>query len=123
MPGDSTTFYFGAVNGGIWKTTDGGAVPSLAQASLPDVYELEVDGQPLADKSLREARIRERFGITVVAVRRSSGELLINPPAETVINTGDRIRVFGLRDQIDNFIPLRSQHEAATATQPMKAAE
>jgi photosystem II stability/assembly factor-like uncharacterized protein len=24
VPGDSTTFYFGAVNGGIWKTTDAG---------------------------------------------------------------------------------------------------
>lgn len=26
VPADSTTFYFGAVNGGIWKTTDAGAV-------------------------------------------------------------------------------------------------
>jgi photosystem II stability/assembly factor-like uncharacterized protein len=26
VPGDATTFYFGAVNGGIWKTTDGGTV-------------------------------------------------------------------------------------------------
>jgi photosystem II stability/assembly factor-like uncharacterized protein len=26
VPGDSTTFYFGAVNGGIWKTPDAGAV-------------------------------------------------------------------------------------------------
>jgi photosystem II stability/assembly factor-like uncharacterized protein len=26
VPGDSTTFYFGAVNGGIWKTTDAGIV-------------------------------------------------------------------------------------------------
>jgi len=26
VPGDSTTFYFGAVNGGIWKTTDAGMV-------------------------------------------------------------------------------------------------
>ena len=26
VPGDSTTFYFGAVNGGIWKTTDSGVV-------------------------------------------------------------------------------------------------
>jgi len=77
----------------------------------------------LADKSLREARIRERFGVTIVAVRRRSGELLINPPAETVINTGDRIRVFGLRDQIDNFIPLRSEHKAATTKQPIEAAE
>jgi photosystem II stability/assembly factor-like uncharacterized protein len=26
VPGDATTFYFGAVNGGIWKTTDAGVV-------------------------------------------------------------------------------------------------
>src|ERR1700689_1767729 len=26
VPGDSTTFYFGAVNGGIWKTSDAGTV-------------------------------------------------------------------------------------------------
>ena len=26
VPGDSTTFYFGAVNGGVWKTTDAGVV-------------------------------------------------------------------------------------------------
>ena len=26
VPGDSTTFYFGAVNGGIWRTTDAGVV-------------------------------------------------------------------------------------------------
>jgi hypothetical protein len=26
VPGDSTTFYFGAVNGGIWRTSDAGTV-------------------------------------------------------------------------------------------------
>src|SRR6266516_715131 len=26
VPGDSTTFYFGAVDGGVWKTTDAGVV-------------------------------------------------------------------------------------------------
>ena len=26
VPGDSTTFYFGAVNGGVWKTSDAGVV-------------------------------------------------------------------------------------------------
>ena len=59
------------------------------------------------DQSLREARIRERFGVTVVAVRRGSGELLVNPAADTVIKAGDTIRVFGLRDQIANFMPLK----------------
>lgn len=37
VPGDSTTFYFGAVNGGIWKTTDAGTV-----------WAPIFDGQPVA---------------------------------------------------------------------------
>ena len=35
VPGDSTTFYFGAVNGGIWKTTDAGTVWSPIFDSQP----------------------------------------------------------------------------------------
>jgi photosystem II stability/assembly factor-like uncharacterized protein len=37
VPGDPTTFYFGAVNGGIWKTTDAGVV-----------WTPIFDGQPVA---------------------------------------------------------------------------
>ncbi len=37
VPGDSTTFYFGSVNGGIWKTTDAGVV-----------WTPVFDGQPVA---------------------------------------------------------------------------
>src|ERR1035438_9062221 len=37
VAGDSTTFYFGSVNGGIWKTTDAGVV-----------WAPIFDGQPVA---------------------------------------------------------------------------
>jgi photosystem II stability/assembly factor-like uncharacterized protein len=37
VPGDSTTFYFGSVNGGIWKTTDAGVA-----------WKPIFDGQPVA---------------------------------------------------------------------------
>ena len=37
VPGDSTTFYFGSVSGGIWKTTDAGVV-----------WKPIFDGQPVA---------------------------------------------------------------------------
>src|ERR1017187_8079284 len=37
VPGDSTTFYFGSVNGGIWKTTDAGVL-----------WAPIFDGQPVA---------------------------------------------------------------------------
>ena len=35
VPGDSTTFYFGAVNGGVWKTTDAGMVWSPISDGQP----------------------------------------------------------------------------------------
>ena len=35
VPGDSTTFYFGSVNGGIWKTTDAGFVWTPIADALP----------------------------------------------------------------------------------------
>jgi K+/H+ antiporter YhaU regulatory subunit KhtT len=67
---------------------------------------------PLAEQSLRESRIRERFGVTVVAVRRSSGEMVLNPPPDTVIASGDRIRVFGLPQQIESFTPAAGLKKA-----------
>jgi len=75
----------------------------VAGTPLPNVYEFDVDGSPLADQSLRESRIRERFGVTVVAVKRNSGELVLNPPPETVIRSNDTIRVFALPEEIENF--------------------
>ncbi|MBS1851614.1 MAG: cation:proton antiporter [Acidobacteria bacterium] len=81
---------------------------------LPEVFEFEVEGPPLADQSLRESHIRERFGVTVVAIRRHSGELVLNPPADTVIDSGDKIRVFGLREQIESFLPTVNLRNAAS---------
>lgn len=44
IPGDPTTFYFGAVGGGIWKTTDGGMVwkPIFDQQHAASIGALEV---------------------------------------------------------------------------------
>ncbi len=44
VPGDATTFYFGAVNGGIWKTTDAGVVwtPIADAAGIASVGALAV---------------------------------------------------------------------------------
>jgi CPA2 family monovalent cation:H+ antiporter-2 len=77
-------------------------------AALPEIAEFQVDGFPFADQSLRESRIRERFGVTVVAVIRPSGEWLLNPSPDTVISAADKIRVFGLGHQVQDL--LRLQH-------------
>jgi K+:H+ antiporter len=62
------------------------------------VGDFEDDGQSLA-----EAHVRERFGVTIIAVNSPDGETLVNPPAATTIRSGDRLRVFGLPKQIAEF--------------------
>jgi CPA2 family monovalent cation:H+ antiporter-2 len=68
-----------------------------------EVRELNVNGTRLRGQDLRQARIRERFGVTVVSVIRKSGEVLVNPAADTILRAGDTLRVFGLPRQIDDL--------------------
>jgi CPA2 family monovalent cation:H+ antiporter-2 len=75
----------------------------LAPDTLPRVAEVVLGQGTLADQSPSEARIRERLGVTVVAVTRGGGDVVLNPPAETLVRAGDRVRIFGLPDQIDAF--------------------
>jgi CPA2 family monovalent cation:H+ antiporter-2 len=102
LPREQTSVYLERFREAL-ETAQAGV--SATASPLPSVHEFQVDGPPLADQSLRESRIRERFGVTVVAVRRSSGELVLNPPPDTVIGSGDKIRVFGLPEQVKNFTP------------------
>jgi CPA2 family monovalent cation:H+ antiporter-2 len=70
---------------------------------LPEIHDVTIEGWGLADQSLREARLRERFGVTVVSITRADGSVIIDPDAETVLRGGDRVRVFGLASHIAAF--------------------
>jgi K+:H+ antiporter len=74
------------------------------QEGLPQVREVVVGAGLLADESLQEARVRERFGVTVLAVHRADGQIVRHPDAETILRARDRVRVFGLPEQIASFI-------------------
>ncbi|MGH7366369.1 MAG: cation:proton antiporter [Candidatus Rokuibacteriota bacterium] len=74
-----------------------------AVGALPEVREVSLAAGKFADLSLGEARVRERFGVTVVSVERPNGEAVLNPSADTRLSEGDRLRVFGLPEQIDAF--------------------
>ena len=79
--------------------------------TLPELREISVDVGGVADRSLRDARIRERFGVTVVALTRADGDTLLHPSPDAVVRPGDRLLVFGLREQIAAF-----EREARTET-------
>jgi CPA2 family monovalent cation:H+ antiporter-2 len=75
-----------------------------ADPGLPQLREVSLRGGNLVGQSLGEARMRERFGVTVVAVTRVTGEEITDPTAETVLRRGDRLRLFGLPRQIDTLL-------------------
>jgi CPA2 family monovalent cation:H+ antiporter-2 len=85
--------------------------PSMSRIPFPEVRELTLTGGSLAGQSLRDARIREKFGVTIVSLIRASGETLMNPPPGTVLESGDRLRVLGRAEEIEAFAA-----EAATST-------
>ena len=70
---------------------------------LPRVSEVTLEVGPFADQSLRTARIRERFGVTVVGIIRPDGGYTSHPAPDTVLHAQDRLRIFGLPEQIARF--------------------
>ncbi|HVQ77280.1 MAG TPA: cation:proton antiporter [Candidatus Binatia bacterium] len=83
------------------ETGRAGDIPGFE--TLPRVTVIEVGASDLADQSLREAHIRERFGVTVVAITRADGDVVQNPPADTIVRAGDRLHAFGRPEQLAAF--------------------
>ena len=77
--------------------------PSISRTRFPEVREVPVASKSLVGQSLRQARIREQFGVTVISLARASGEVLMNPPPDTVLALGDRLRVLGATEEIETF--------------------
>jgi monovalent cation:H+ antiporter-2, CPA2 family len=71
---------------------------------LPQLRQVTLRSGTLVGQSLGDVRMRERFGVTAVTVTRATGEMLLNPSAETVLREGDRLRLFGLAQQIDALL-------------------
>lgn len=53
----------------------------------------------MAGKSLAEIRLRERWGVTVLVVKRNEA-LLVSPHGDTVLREGDLLVVLGRNDEI-----------------------
>lgn len=98
LPKSSAQAYVEALRAGL------GNIQSAPLAGdLPLLDEVAVGRFCDEGQTLAQARVRERFGVTVVVVTTPTGDTLVNPPAATTIRSGDRLRVFGLAKQIADF--------------------
>jgi len=59
----------------------------------------------LAGQTIREADLRVRFGLTVIAIKRGA-DLLVSPPADLTLLTGDLVAVIGHNEQIARLSEL-----------------
>ncbi|WP_047152023.1 potassium channel family protein [Aneurinibacillus tyrosinisolvens] len=60
------------------------------------------DSSVLAHKMLKEARVREEYGVTIVAIKRGA-MIISNPGPEETLEPGDVVIVFGTKKQMVHF--------------------
>jgi voltage-gated potassium channel len=65
-----------------------------------------------ARRTIAEMQIRRELGVIVLAIRRSEGEMLFNPPADTLIREGDFLIAMG---EFENLRRLESMIIGTTA--------
>jgi voltage-gated potassium channel len=78
------------------------------------------EGSIIENRTIGEADLGSRTGALVLALYRSTGELLTNPRVETLLEPGTRMIVLGTRDALDvtealsrNFLNLSQEREAS----------
>jgi voltage-gated potassium channel len=55
---------------------------------------------PLANQTIVDAGIRQRFGVIVVGIKRAAGGMDFNPPPEAVMRSGDELVVLGRTENV-----------------------
>ncbi len=61
-----------------------------------DIQQMRIsEGCEFVSKSLKQLQIRRDLGVIVLAIRKASGGMIFNPPAEEVLQGGDHIIVMG----------------------------
>ncbi|MCF1686024.1 TrkA family potassium uptake protein [Tetragenococcus halophilus] len=78
----------------------------LDSIELSDEYslaEIRVKNKKFFNKSLLEMDFRRRFGLTVVALRRRSGDVIASPAAEEVVRENDHLLVIGNVEEVDQL--------------------
>lgn len=78
----------------------------LDSIELSDEYslaEIRVKNKKFFNKTLLEMDFRQRFGLTVVAVRRRNGDVIASPAAEEVVRENDHLLVIGNVEEVDQL--------------------
>ncbi len=74
-----------------------------------EIYNLRMEevqiepGSPLSGKTIRELNLTNLYGIYIVSVIKSSGQVIAPPTASTLLEEGDIILILGRKENIEKF--------------------
>jgi voltage-gated potassium channel len=64
---------------------------------------LVTETSDIVNQNLIEARIRPRFNLIIIAVKKASGEMIFNPQPQSVLEAGDTMILVGRQDGLDGL--------------------
>jgi len=67
-------------------------------------------GSTLADRSIVDANLRQRFGVIVVGIQRQSGQMAFNPEPDSVMHASDKLVVLGRPDSLKQLESEAESH-------------
>ena len=70
------------------------------------------ENSEMAAKSLKQMQLRRDLGVIVLAIRKAGGEMIFNPPAEAVLESGDYLIVMGEHGNVRKLEPLLAGERA-----------
>src|SRR5262249_48676597 len=87
-------------------------VDFIELATRTEHLELQIEESKIAPHSrlvgatLKKNRLRQDRGLIIVAIKKKLGQMVFNPPADAVIESGDILIALGHREQIDQLDEL-----------------
>ena len=64
-------------------------------------------------KTIQDMQIRRDLGVIVLAIRKHDGSMIFNPPADTMIVSGDCLIVMGAQDNLRRLETLVTESRPA----------
>ena len=78
------------------------------------IEQVRVSGSSeMVSRTIKEMQLRKEVGVIVMAIRKESGQMLFNPPAETAVQGGDYLIVMGRPGDLRALETLLADHRGA----------
>lgn len=69
------------------------------------------ESSELIDKKLRDAKISEKAGLIVLAIRRNEDVFIFNPKADEILRQNDNMIVVGSKEQIQRLKEMAKEQD------------